>query len=277
MAVSMHEWPVPAPPQAFEMAERPAHPRLAGLVSRIVGYVETRRGHFRQVEAASLDIPLVVSFGEPFAIGLGLGRAPGGNDRHGSFTAGLFAGPVTIDSFGASDCLQINFTPLGARRLLRLPMRELANGVVALDDVLGAAGVLLRDRLGAAHGWSRRFAIAEDFLLAALGETHPPAPEVAWAYDRIAATGGAARIGAIADRIGWSRKHLAQRFADEVGLPPKAVARIARLKRAMAAAKARDCGWAAIAADCGFSDQAHLVREFRDLAGAPPTAWALAG
>ena len=55
---------------------------MASLVSRIAGYREKERGHFRQVEAASLDIPLVISFGEPFAIGLG--RTPGSNDRYGT-------------------------------------------------------------------------------------------------------------------------------------------------------------------------------------------------
>ena len=130
----------PGGPQAFEMWERTPHDGMAGLVTRIVGYRELTPGHFRQVEPASLDIPLVINFGEPFAIGLG--RAPGDNDRFGSFTSGLFAGPVTIDSFGASNCLQINFTPLGARRFFGLPMNELADRMVTLDDALGAEGML---------------------------------------------------------------------------------------------------------------------------------------
>lgn len=271
MAYSEQETPELAAPQAFEMVQRAPSAVLGGLVTGMTGYRETRAGHFRQVEAASLDIPLVISFGEPFAIGLG--RAPGGNEFYGSFTAGLFAGPVTIDSFGASNCIQINFTPLGARRFFRLPMTELTDRMVMLDEVLGIDGARLRDQLGEEADWEKRFDIAEAFILQKLGNADAPSPEIAWAFDRIAATGGRAKVASIAEKIGWSRKHLARRFTDEIGLGPKSVSRIVRLNRAIAAARAGD-GWAGIAADCGYADQAHLVREFRDLAGASPTAWA---
>ena len=273
MADRMQETPALGAPQVFEMAGRKPAVAMAGLVSKMVGYRETERGHFRQIEAASLDIPLVISFGEPFAIGLG--GAPGSNDRYGSFAAGLFAGPVTIDSFGAANCLQINFTPLGARRFFRLPMTELTDRMVALDDMLGAEGTALRDKLGDARAWERRFDIAEAFVQRRLGEADAPSPEVTWAYETIAASGGRAKIAAIAQRIGWSRKHLARRFAGEIGLGPKSVSRIVRLNRAIAAARPGDDGWAGIAADCGYADQAHMVREFRALAGASPTAWGI--
>jgi len=257
---------------AFEMTGRPPRAELAGLVTRIVGYRETARGHFRHVEPASLDIPLVISFGEPFAIGLG--HAPGSNEQYGSFTSGLFAGPVTINSFGASNCLQINFTPLGARRFFGLPMSELAERMVTLDDALGPEGHALREELGNAPDWQRRFDLAEHFVLARLAQAAEHSSEVTWAYRRIAASGGRVRIASIAQRIGWSRKHLAKRFVDEVGLGPKTVSRIARLNRAIDAWRCGETGWADIAADCGYADQAHMTREFQTLAGAAPAAWA---
>lgn len=262
----------PGGPSAFEMKERTPHDGMAGLVTRIVGYRERRPGHFRQVEPASLDIPLVINFGEPFAIGLG--HEPGSNEQYGSFTSGVFAGPVTIDSFGASNCLQINFTPLGARRFFGLPMNELAGRMVTLDDALGADGKALREELGNAADWERRFDIAERFMFARIGKAHTRSPEVDWAYNRIAASGGRVRIASIAERLGWSRKHLGQQFAREIGLGPKSVARIARLNSAIDAWRTGEAGWAGIAADCGYADQAHMTREFRDLAGAAPAAWA---
>jgi len=258
--------------QGFEMIARTPRAEMAGLVSRIVGYREAARGHFRHVEPASLEIPLVISFGEPFAIGLG--RAPGSNEQYGSFTSGLFAGPVTIDSFGASNCLQINFTPLGARRFFGLPMSELTDRMVTLDDALGAAGNALREELGNATGWEPRFDIAERFLRVRIGRARVRSPGVDWAYNRIAASGGQVRVAAIAEKLGWSRKHLAQQFASEVGLGPKTVSRIARLNRAIDAWRTGETGWAGIAADCGYADQAHMTREFQELAGAAPAGWA---
>jgi hypothetical protein len=130
-------WPI------GEMVRLPA--LAPGAVTDICGYRETAPGHFRNVEYASLTVPLVISFAEPFAIGLG--KDPADNDRFASFAAGLYAGPVVIESFGAACCIQINFTPLGARRFFGRPMSELTDRMVGLDEVLGLEGIALREKL----------------------------------------------------------------------------------------------------------------------------------
>ena len=254
----------------FEMRRRLPDPGLEGIVSDICGYRETAVGHFRNVEYASLTVPLVISFAEPFAIGLG--KAPGDNDRFASFAAGLFAGPVLIESFGAACCVQINFTPLGARRFFGLPMSELTDSMVVLDDVLGAEGTALREQLGNAPDWAARFDLAEAFVATRLAIAAETPPAIAWAYDRIITSGGRTRIASIAERLGWSRKHLAEKFTDATGIGPKTLSRIVRFNRALRLSRQPTADWADIAADCGYADQAHLVREFRDLAGETPTA-----
>ena len=256
----------------FEMRRRLPDPALDGIVSDICGYRETAAGHFRNVEYASLTVPLVFSFAEPFAIGLG--KAPDDNDRFASFAAGLFAGPVMIESFGTACCIQVNFTPLGARRFFRLPMSELTDSMVVLDDVLGAEGMALREQLGNAPDWASRFDLAEAFVTARLERAAETPLEIAWAYDRIIASGGRARISAIAEKLGWSRKHLAGSFSNAIGIGPKTLSRIVRFNRALGLSRQQSADWAGIAADCGYADQAHLVREFRDLAGETPTALA---
>ena len=254
----------------FEMRRRLPDPALDGIVSDICGYRETAAGHFRNVEYASLTVPLVFSFAEPFAIGLG--KAPDDNDRFASFAAGLFAGPVMIESFGTACCIQVNFTPLGARRFFRLPMSELTDSMVVLDDVLGAEGMALREQLGNAPDWASRFDLAEAFVTARLERAAETPLEIAWAYDRIIASGGRARISAIAEKLGWSRKHLAGSFSNAIGIGPKTLSRIVRFNRALGLSRQQTADWADIAADCGYADQAHLVRDFRQLAGDPPTA-----
>jgi len=259
-------------PSRFEMVRRLPGPALQGAVTDICGYRETIPGHFRNVEYASLTVPLVISFAEAFAIGLG--RDPGDNDRFASFAAGLFAGPVVIESFGGACCVQVNFTPLGARRFFGLPMSELTDRMVGLNDVLGLDGLALRERLGNACDWNARFAIAEGFVAARLAMADRMQAEIAWAYDRIIVSAGRTRISTLAGEIGWSRKHLAGRFCDAVGIGPKTLSRIVRFNRALRLSRQDDDDWAGIAADCGYADQAHLVREFRDLAGETPTALA---
>jgi len=261
-----------SPAVHFEMVRRKPAASFAGIVTDICGYREIWPGHFRIIEYASLTVPLVISFAEAFAIGLG--RAPGDNDRYASFAAGLYAGPVMIESFGGCCCVQVNFTPLGARRFFGLPMSELRDRMVGLDDALGLDGVALREQLGEAPDWNSRFDIAEGFIAGRLAEANALSPEIAWAYRTVIGSGGRTRIAALAGEIGWSRKHLAQRFSDAIGIGPKTLSRIVRFNRALSLSKPRDDDWAGIAADCGYADQAHLVREFRQLAGQTPTALA---
>ena len=243
---------------------------FAGAVVDLVGYQEHSRGHFRQVEGASLVVPLVISFGQPFEIGLG--RIPGNDNRQASFVGGLFGGPVVIDSFGASSCIQINFTPLGAYRFFGHPMHEVSNRIVATEDLLGPEASALRDRLGGELDWQRRFDIVERMVHKRLRSARLPTLSAAFAYRRIVEDHGAGSIAAIAKMVNCSRKHLAAMFREGVGLTPKSVARIARFNFAMRLAK-RGHGWADISAECGYTDQPHLVREFAEFAGETPAAW----
>lgn len=260
------------PPDGFEIVRWPCSPALAGAVTGIAGYRELSPGCYRQREPASLVVPIVISFGAPF--GIGLGRAPGRNDRYGTFAAGLSDRPVIIDSFGTSYCLQIDFTPEGARRFFRMPMSELANRLVSLDDVLGDQAVELRDRLGAMTGWPDRFALVEALIQARLEASMPAWPGVSWAYRKLLETRGEMHIGALAEHLDCSRKHLIGKFHEDIGLPPKTVARIIRFNHALTLSRSgSEGGWAEIAAACGYADQAHLCREFRDLAGETPSAW----
>ncbi|MBS3649370.1 helix-turn-helix transcriptional regulator [Pseudaminobacter sp. 19-2017] len=237
----------------------------------MTGYRESFHGHARQREGASLTIPLVISFGEPFRIGLG--RHPTIEDRVGSFAAGLFAGPVVIDSFGQSDCLQIDFTPQGARRFFRFPMHELAGRMADLGDVLGPEGASLRERLANTASWRKRFAIAEHHVAQRIAEPLPSGLRIRAAYERIEGSGGRIAVSRLAEFADCSRKHLNNAFREEIGLSPKSLARIVRFQRTMRVARSTDLGWAEIAAECGYADQAHMAREFQALSDSTPSAW----
>ena len=261
-----------APPPAFELARRAPSQRLAGLISGMTGYREAAPGgRFSQRETAPLVFPLIISLGTPFLIALG--REPDAADRQPSFAAGLHVGPVYIESDGGAECVQVDFTPLGAYRFFGGAVVDLAARMIDIGDVLGHEGRQLRERLGATRGWQSRFDLLEDFV--ASRAHHLPSPEIAFAYRRLALTGGGVRITTLAGEIGWSRKHLVDRFRSELGLAPKPIARMMRFHQACRLARTgRTRGWAGIAAESGYADQAHLVREFAALAGEPPTAWA---
>jgi AraC-like DNA-binding protein len=146
--------------------------------------------------------------------------------------------------------------------------------MVGLDDALGFEGIALRERLGEARDWGTCFAIAEGFVTNRLAQARRISTEVAWAYRTVIASGGRVRIAALAGELGWSRKHLAAKFSDAIGVGPKTLSRVVRFNRALSLSRRQGGDWAGIAADCGYADQAHLVREFRQFAGETPTALA---
>ncbi len=196
------------------------------------------------------------------------------NHRAG-FAAGMHEGPATTESpRGRNRCLQLDLAPVAAHRLFGVPMHELANRIVGLDDLLGPAAWELQERLREAPTWEARFATLDDLLLRRLADA-PASRELDWAWHALRRSGGQLRIAALAGELGWSHRHLIARFRREIGLPPKTVARIVRFERALQLARrAAEPSWAEIAHACGYADQAHLIRDFRAFAGTTPGAWA---
>lgn len=247
-------------------------PELAGMVDEIIGYRENGVGIVGAIEMAALVVPFIVSFGDSFTIGLG--KAPGADDRFGSFTSGLFAGPVVINSSGHAACIQVNFTPLGAWRFFGMPMDELADRMVPLDDLGDPEFEPLRQRLWDESDWQRRLDVMQRFVTQRLQRARSADPALGWAYDHMLARSGDVQIAEIAGRLDWSRKHLVHRFRQQLGLPPKAIARMIRFQAALAMARSpENSGWADIAAACGYADQAHFTRDFREFSGMSPSGW----
>lgn len=161
--------------------------------------------------------------------------------------------------------------PLGAYTVLGRPLADLAGECVALEDAFGPGGRELADRLREERDWDARFDVLERFLVGRVAVGPAPTPAVAWADRRLRGAGGNGRIAALAAELGCSRRYLTSRFSAEVGLGPKAVARQVRfadVRERLARAPQR---LAEIAPAAGYCDQAHLNRDFRELAGVTPT------
>jgi AraC-like DNA-binding protein len=93
-------------------------------------------------------------------------------------------------------------------------------------------------------------------------------------WHRVVSSGGALPVGDVAAEVGWSRRHLGASFAAEFGLSPKAAVRIVRFDRTKRLLRTYDRPTLAeVATVCGYYDQPHLAREWRQLAGVAPSVW----
>jgi AraC-like DNA-binding protein len=246
----------------MQLAARAPHPALRRHIRTLTGWHEKADGPVRRSELPGGRIVLVVSLGPQMDID---GR------RYTSFAAGLHDAPAHTAHDGVGHGIQAYLTPLGARRLFGMPMGELTNQVVELEDLLERDAGELAERLATAPDWGRRIDLFERAIAARVLRVAPVAPGLEWAWQRLLETDGAAPIGALAGELGWSRRHLAARVRAELGKAPKALARILRFERAVERLRAGD-DLAALALDCGYYDQAHFNRDFRAFAGTTPTA-----
>jgi AraC-like DNA-binding protein len=243
---------------------------LRPYVSDYVGYAEHAYGQLRRRQVPMSRAVLILGWAEPLTV-TDPRAVSGRASPVTSFVAGLFDSYVVTSVSGLGSGIELTLTPVGARRLLGLPLGELANRVVDVDDLPGGWLRDLAGRLAETPGWPARFAALDAVLGARLASAPPPAPPLAHAWRLLSGSAGAIPVAALADRLGWSRRHLSATLRRETGLRPKTLARVLRFERAFGLLdRAGQTGWAAVAAQCGYADQAHLIREFREFAGATP-------
>jgi AraC-like DNA-binding protein len=220
------------------------------------------------VELRAIPHPAVtvaVEFGErPFDI-----PGPVSRIRTQSLAAGLAFSAFQVRAEGV-ECVQIRLSPLVAHPILGLPLTELGGNVIPLEDLWGRDTSRLREKLHYARTWPQRFAMINAALSTRLHTGRPVDPEVSWAWRRILAGHGQARINDLAAQTGWSRQRLWSRFSTQIGLTPKRAAMLVRFDYAIHRLVARHT-LARVAADSGYTDQSHLHHDIRAFTGTTPT------
>lgn len=191
----------------------------------------------------------------------------------------LVAGPLDrvrlLRHGDATDSVGIRLRPGGAAALLGLPAEALAGILAPLDQVMPALDRTLAAWMEACAEGRAGIGALERALLQHLAHERPALRGdalVTRAAAAMLASGGALRVGEMAGAAGLGARQLDRRFRRAVGLPPRRFGRIVRFARAwQALAAAPPRRWADAAADLGYADQPHLIREFRALAGTTPT------
>nr|WP_243850498.1 helix-turn-helix domain-containing protein [Modestobacter marinus] len=244
----------------------------------MVGYRQTGLTPALHRGLPSPHLTLILTLDEP----LELVAHPDPGQPPGSCAAlvgGLHTRPALIATGTRQAGVQVSLTPAGARALLGVPAGALRSRDEPLADVLGGPAAELLDRVRGAGSWPARFAAVDDVLgRLALRDAPGAAPEVTHAWQLTTGSAGRLPVATVAATVGWSERHLRQRFTAEFGLSPKEAARVvrfdvARRRLGSAVARGSDVDLAGLAAGAGYADQAHLTREWRELAGLPPRRW----
>lgn len=188
----------------------------------------------------------------------------------GAVLVGPYTRSFVIDTAEQVAVMGVSFRAGGAASFLRERMDALRDRDTGLEDILGEPARGLRERLLDAAGAEARLDVLERWLLRR-AESARAHLAVAHALGVLGAAPHAARMHDVARATGLSPRRFSSVFREQVGLGPKRYARALRFFNVVRDVHAsRQVEWAAVAADCGFSDQAHLVHEFRAFSGMTP-------
>jgi AraC-like DNA-binding protein len=184
--------------------------------------------------------------------------------------AGQLTGPLFVQPAGPVESMGIRFRPGGAYPFVGLRLDDLTDRIVSFSDVWGSEGERFEERLLSAGDRSARLTIAEEFLMRRLADGRRDEPVEAIARE-IRRRRGRSRVSDLCRAAGLSARQLERRFGSALGIGPKTLCRVARFQSLVRVLSRRARpDWAALAYDCGYSDQSHLVHEVRRLSGLTP-------
>lgn len=192
---------------------------------------------------------------------------------HRHFVTRHQSGVALVQPRGPMGAICLHIKPAVAVRLLGERLRCFLDATVGLEEIFGAGQVsLLEERVSEARTSAERFACVEGFLAANLRARNIYTMECRAAA--MLQQNPQLRVRRLAARLGVSERHLSRRFQAMFGVSPKQFARTARIEGVLSA-RAQGAAWADIAQAAGFTDQAHMIKDFTDIIGVPPAQLAI--
>jgi AraC-like DNA-binding protein len=191
--------------------------------------------------------------------------------------AAVLVGPQTssllLEPAGEVATMGVRFRPGGLAAFLRAPADELADRQVGVEDLFGKDAATLADEAQEAEDDGPRVGIMTRLLLSRLGRGARPAPALDHAVASLLARRGPVPVEGLARELGISRRQLERAFRRRTGMTPMQLGRVIRFQNVFRALPESGGDWVSVALDCGYYDQSHLIRDFREFAGESPRAF----
>ncbi len=188
----------------------------------------------------------------------------------GAWVSGMQTEFISISSAN-NGMLVVQFHPSGAFPILHLPINELQNQVVDADIVLGNSIYELREQLMEEHHIDKKIQLVENWLLQRLKDQSTPESVIQYAVALTIQYPSELSISEIKNKIGYSHRHFIQLFKKHVGLSPKQYQRIVRFNKVLESINnGENISWPQLSLSCGYYDQAHFIKEFKEFSGLNP-------
>jgi len=193
-----------------------------------------------------------------------------------SFLYGQLNGFKDIYSNNAITLIIVVFQPNGIHQLLGIPANEFLDAIIAIDAVFGKNGIILEEKLSEQNNNHSRIELLDHFFGNLISKkTMSNQLIINNSLDFIISNKGYFSVGELVKHTGYSERHLERKFKESIGLNPKKFGNVIRLHHFLKLIKNKtdDTNLTSICYEAGFSDQSHLIKEFRKHTGISPTTY----
>jgi AraC-like DNA-binding protein len=209
---------------------------------------------------------VILNFGDRFV-------QHNGHERHTQprqFLVGQITRPMLISPSGKVELIGIRFHPGGTAPFFQPPMELLTNQVVEIESLSKPIARSIAERVEQLNTLREKIHELERILTNAIEVSYYDISLLGLA-NVVVLNGGVISVDELATSAGLSHRQLERRFLRDVGVSPKVLCRILRFQQVFRVVNS-DPTWATVAIDCGYYDQAHLIRDFRQFAEQTPVA-----
>jgi AraC-like DNA-binding protein len=168
------------------------------------------------------------------------------------------------------------FQPNGMHQLLGIPANEFQNSIVSIDDIFGQKGMDFQDKLSEENNVEKKIGLLNHFFNTLISKKiFSNQFIINNSLDFIIANKGLSSVKQLVEYTGYTERHLERKFKECIGLNPKKFGNIIRLHYFLKLIKdkSESTNLTGICYDAGFSDQSHLIKEFRKHTGISPTEY----
>jgi len=214
---------------------------------------------------------LIVNIGDLFLLGTTKNDLMGFS---GCRLFGYLTRQLMIKSLSGAEVLAVKFRPGQLAPFSKVPGIDLVDTTVSIENIWGAMGKDLVNRIYDTASICEIIELLDIFLLKLISTRNSSDRRIVFALNEMLGRKGQVRVNSLAELTNLSRRQFERRFTQTIGLPPKLMCRIARISGIIPQLRTGfKNDWTDIAFASGYSDQAHLIREWKYFTGSSPQSY----
>jgi AraC-like DNA-binding protein len=187
------------------------------------------------------------------------------------FVIGQLTRPLEIEPTGNTGIFSVRFHPNGFLPFASIPIKEMENTAVSLEKLFGKDAQEIEQKIVTADSTSERIHLMETFLLSRLTNAEAVDRMVKSIVETILTANGQLSINELSKQTNINRRQLERKFSATIGLSPKQLSKIIRLQATLKMLlNKKFTSLTALAYENEYYDQAHFIKDFKDLTGFTP-------